>query len=319
MTKKFIPLLFASVLLASCKGGTPAEKQIVKIVSPLGAPSVAFYDQGKNENWVSEAAANLPAELQGSEYDVVVFDSITGLSSIKAKNLDFALAKVITGGNFHLMGVNTTKLPTDDSVIVAFQKDKVPDKVFKKLALEKWGLSESMHVEYVAGDVSQTAAVLKTGKFQGHTVDYVLSAEPVITQAKTSLDEGITLNEIYNVRNEWKAYSGQDAIVQAGVFVRKSSISSKKAELSDFMRLLEQRLDSLTKDGLEAATAMNEYSSDLEVQKNRFGANSNLVKNLQANGKNRLGFVSTEEKINVNAFLTTLDESVFSNDYFVTL
>ena len=318
MIKKLIPILTASMLLASC-GGKEAQDKTLRIVSPLGAPSSVMYDQGNNADWKSEAANLIPAELQGNYYDVVIFDATTGLESIRKNNLDFALAKVITGGNFYLMGINTDAAPTNESKFVAFQKDKIPDKVFKKIAKEKWGLSENIDVSYVTGDVSQTAAVLKTGKYAGQSVDYVLSAEPVITGAKAELDEGVTLHEIYSMRAEWKAKYNQDAIVQAGVFVRKSSVSSKKDLLSDFMRKLESRLDILVSSPLTAANAMSEYNADLNAQKARFGINANLVKALQGDNKNRLGIVSTSETIDVNAFLTNLGETQYPDSYFVNL
>ncbi len=317
MIKKFIPVLLASMMLASCNGNA-SEDPVLRIASPLGAPSASMYEEGNNSNWLSEKASLIPAELQGNYYDVVIYDATTGLASIRKNNLDFALAKVITGGNFFLMGVNTEFAPTSESKIVAFQKDKIPDKVFKKLAKDKWGLAE-MNVQYVPGDVSDTAAVLKTGKYQGQAVDYVLSAEPVIQSSKAALDEGVSLHEIYNLRSEWKVQYGQDAIVQAGVFVRKSSISSKKALLSDFMRNLERRLDTLVKNPSEAVNKLNEYNNDLQKQAARFGVNANLVNALQSGNKNRLGFVTTSETIDVNAFLTNLGESTFADDYFVNI
>ena len=316
MIKKIIPIFASIMLLASCKGDNAPTT--LKIVSPKGAPSVSMYDQGNNVDWTSEAPASLPAELQGYEYDVVIFDSITGLASIKKNNLDFALAKVITGGNFHLIGINTSEAPTSGSKIISFQQDKAPDKVMKKVLGEAKGLT-NLEIKYVTGDVSATAAVLKTGKFGAEPVQYVLSAEPVITQAKSQLDEGVTLTEIYNMREEWKAFSGQDAIVQAGVFVRKSSISQKKDLLSDFRVKLDERLDSLCLSGENAANAMHEYSDNLQTQANRFGANENLVRALQKEGKNRLGFVSTSETVDVNAFLTSLGEATYSSDYFVNI
>ena len=317
MIKKLIPAVLLSALLCSC-GNAVDYYDGVRVVSPAGAPSVVMYDQGNNADWDTKAPANMPAELQGNYYDVVIFDSITGLSSVKKNNLDFALAKVITGGNFHLIGINTDAEPTVESRIVAFQQGKVPDIVFKHLAGQYWHWDEDTLVEYV-GDVSETAAILKTGTYKGSPVNYVLSAEPVITNVKSALNEGITLHEIHDLRADWKAYSGQDAIVQAGVFVRKASISVKNALLSDFMRKLESRLDSLALGPQEAVIAMNEYSSDLKVQAARFGANANVVSALQNDGKNRLGIVSTSETIDVNAFLTKLDMATYSSDYFVTL
>ncbi len=318
MIKKIIPFVLAAGLLVSCNQ-SHTKLETVSVVSPLGAPSVAFYDQGSSEKWTSENAANLPGRLKGNDFDAVVFDSITGLSLIKKDNLDFALAKVITGGNFHLIGINTAEKPTDESRIVAFQQDKVPDKVFKKLAKERWGLTDAMHVEYVPTDVKDTAAVLKSGKYNAQPVDYVLSAEPVISKISKQTLPGVTLTEIYDLRAEWKLFSGQDAIVQAGVFVRKSSISSKKDSLSDFMRKLEARVEDLTKTGENAANAMHTFSEDETLQENRFGINESLVKELQNEGRNRLGFVDPKANIDVNAFLTALGQGTFTDDYFVTL
>ncbi len=318
MIKKFVPILLGSLLLASCQNQGPSENTL-RIVTPLGAPSAIMYDQGSNADWDAKAPVNLPAELQGNFYDVVVFDALTGLESIRKNNLDFVLAKVVTGGNFFLMGVNTDDIPTSESKIVSFQKDKAPDKVFLNLANEKWGLGSNLNIEYVTGDVSSTAAVLKTGKFNGQPVDYVLSAEPVITSVKNSLDEGVSLTEIYNMRTEWKEKYNQDAIVQAGVFVRKSSISSKNALLSDFMRKLESRCDILVSNPEIAANCLNEYSADLDTQKNRFGINANVLKALQSGNKNRLGIIQTSETVDVNVFLETLGQVGYPSTYFVNI
>lgn len=316
MIKKLSILLSSITLLSSCGNANNAKD--IKWVSPLGAPSVAFYTEGKNSNWVSESASLLPAELQGNFYDAVIFDSITGLASIKLNNSDFALARVLTGGNFYLVGINKEGYPTSEDRIVAFQKDKVPDKVFKKVATEKWNI-DTNNVEYVSGDVSSTAAVLKTGKYQNNDVDYVLTAEPVYTSSKNAATEaGITLNEICSLKSEWKDLTGQNAIIQAGVFVRKSVIDEKKEQFNEWFTLLDERVKHIINNDSIVVDSLNAYG-EAETQKNRFGVASTIISAVQNNAQNRLGFVSKEENANlsVNAFLTSLGETTYEDSYFV--
>ena len=312
----FLPFI---ALLASGCNNTPVEEENVRWVSPLGAPSLVFFDQGNNkDDWVSQKAALMPAELQGNAYDAVIFDATTGLSAIKKNNSDFALAKVITAGNMYLVGLNKDTMPTSEDKIVAFQKDKIPDKVFKKLASDRWNLDVS-NAKYVS-DASETAPILQSGKYQGETVDYVLTAEPVFQSSKlTALQNGITLTEIKSLRSEWKALTNQDAIVQAGIFVRKSSLETKKEKLKVWMNMVDTNLNKLISNDAGVKEAMDAYG-DIDAQKTRFGVPSQIASKVQENGNNRLAFISASlEESNVNGFLSSLGEATYEDTYFVNI
>lgn len=320
MTKKLFVSLLSLALLTSCGGGTSqVEESDIKFISPTGAPALAFYDQGNNENYVTNSTPSLVlAELQANYYDIVVAPVFGGLKSIKANNADFALAQVITGGNFFLVGVNkeANELPTSSSYIVAFAEQDVTGMVFKKLANEKWNIGTE-NVHFVSG-AADTLPILKTGKHAGTQVDYVLTAEPVFTNAKANKDEGVTLVETYNIQNEWKALTSQDGLVQAGVFIRKTSYSAKPNKTKAFFTDLNTRLTTALTKPEEVKTALHEFNEDLTKQAARFGFNENLAFNLLKNG-NRFGLVSPETKLDVNSFLVSLGQTAYSNGYFITI
>lgn len=323
MIKKLIFPLLSVFLIASCNGPdtgvTPKEEADISFISPTGAPAVPFYDQGNNPNYATNSTPSLVlAELQANYYDVVVAPVFGGLNSIRKNKLDFALAEVITGGNFFLAGINKEagSVPTSSDYIVAFAELDVTGMVYKKLASERWNIGTD-NVHFVAG-AADTLAILKSGKHAGQSVDYVFTAEPVLTNAKANAEEGITISEVYNIQNEWKALTNQPSLVQAGVFVRKSSISAKPNKMKAFFKDLRTRLDTCVNEPSKVKEALHAYSEDVKVQAGKFGINENLAFNLLNNG-NRLGILPYSVKIDVNVFLTSLNQVAFSNDYFVTI
>ena len=83
MTKKLFVLPLMSLMIAGCDNNQVPEEEL-KIICPTGAPALAFYTEANNENFVtSSTPTNVSAELQKNDYDVVIFDSINGLNSIK--------------------------------------------------------------------------------------------------------------------------------------------------------------------------------------------------------------------------------------------
>lgn len=321
MTKRILISLLSIAFLASCGGGNSSqtEESDITFISPTGAPALAFYDQGNNKNYATNSTPSLVlAELQANYYDVVVAPVFGGLKSIKANSADFALAEVVTGGNFFLVGVNKEagELPTSSSYIVAFAEQDVTGMVFKKLAQEKWNIGTE-NVHFVSG-AADTLPILKNGKHASNQVDFVLTAEPVFTNAKQSKDEGVTLVETYNIQNEWKTLTKQESLVQAGVFVRKSSLNSKPNKMKQFFVDLRARIKTALTNQDAVKTALHEYNEDVKEQAKRFGFNENLAFNLLKNG-NRFGLVSPDTKLDVNAFLVSLGQTAYSNDYFVTI
>lgn len=331
----FLPALAVSFLV-SCNGGreptdsssestseAPVTPKDVKVISPQGAPALALYTEYDNANYVNKTDPKLVnAELQKNEFDIVVAPVFGAMKAIKNYNCDFGLARVLTGGNFYLVGVNKTAedRPNADSYIVGFAETDVTGMSFKKLYKDHWRLGEGTNIHWVDA-AANTLPIMKSGKHMGNTVDYVLTAEPVFTNAKTQLDEGISLVETYDIRKEWKDLTNQDTMVQAGLFVRKSTLADKAGKLGvkNFISKVETNIANAL-DPEKLPSVVEELSKHtIAEQKERFGYNANLVNALQSGGKNRFALVPADKEPDVNTFVTTLGVEAYPDSYFVTV
>lgn len=326
MNKKILILLPLVALVTACDGASSigGDEAPLTFISPAGAPALAFYDQGSNANYITNSTAtNVAAELQNNNYDIVIFDSISGLTSIKRNNLDFKLAQIITGGNFYLAGIDVADgaMPDENSYVVSFGENLIPDLVWQTLCNEYWHIDIETH--YV-GSNSDAQAVLASGLHNGNSVDYVFIAQPALyaTMNNASAATYGKVSIIKNIREEWKQYSNQDGIPQAGVFVRSSVLESKPNNLKTFFSDLNTRLITAINDPQAVKDAMNVYSEDLVEQVNRFGFNANVMYNVQKDNANGFGMVAPSEVISVNDFIESLNNeayTVFDDSYFVTI
>ena len=324
MTKKLIFLPLIGLMLSSC-GDKPLNE--IKVITPSGAPALAFYNQGLNPNLtIDSTPTNVAAQLQKNEYDVVIFDSINGLKSLKKNNnTNYALGRIITGGNFFLVGINketdseTGKIPMpkEGDKIVSFGEKLIPDLVYNKLASDYWHIDNK---PTYLNSVSDTRAVLTTGKYGADTIDYVFTAEPVLTTIMNKKDAETygKIQIVSNIKEDWKALTGQDALSQAGIFVKKDALEAKKDEIKDFVEQLDKRLDNIVNHPEIVKAELDMFGTTNE-QASRFGFNSNVIYEIQKDNQNKIGMVTKDQKIDVNEFLKSLGQETFSADYFVEL
>ena len=92
MKKPLFVLISTAFALASCGGAKPVSSlpsesesepaHAVTWATPTGAPTLAFYDQGSNTNWLSTdtPAAIMPSAFAGNSYDALVFDGMAEMS-----------------------------------------------------------------------------------------------------------------------------------------------------------------------------------------------------------------------------------------------
>lgn len=318
MKNKSLYLILSCVcLLVSCQ--TTSDSLTIRTICPSGAPTIAFYDQGNNANFETNSSPNLVlAQFQTNYYNAIVFDSISGLQSIKQYNLSFKLAKVITGGNFYIASINKDEgeEPTVDDVIVSFGEGLIPDLVYKKL-YEHWGWQAS--TSYVKS-VAEAQAILKTGKTSGNIdVDYVFIAQPALNSAMldtTAATYG-KIKVFKNIREEWKTITGQEAIPQAAMFYRYDDYQNHLHEFDTYTLALENRIIQGITQPENVKNVMDEYSSNLTTQTQKFGFNSNIMLYTQKDGANGFGLVSPNVTVDVNAFLTSLSLETYEASYFL--
>ncbi|MFA5421306.1 MAG: hypothetical protein WC344_00725 [Bacilli bacterium] len=309
--------LFA-IALSACGG---PEEITVRTISPAGAPTLAFYDQGKSPNFETNTTpSNVLAEFQTNYYNAIVFDSINALKSIKDNNLDFKLAKLITGGNFYLASIDKEDdaMPTADDVVVSFGENLIPDLVYLKLC-EFW---EIVNVPFYVPSVSEALGVLKTGLYSGQPVDYVFIAQPALKIAMSD-QAAATYGRVKvakNIRSEWENCTGQIAIPQAGLFVRNSHYELNPEVFNNYVDEMVARIDVAIDDSAIAKAALDEFGTAQE-QAAKFGFNSNIMLTIQTDitNPNGFGLVRGTDSVDVNVFLETLNLDAFDDSFFLNL
>lgn len=336
MTKRiFTLLLLSGIALTGCNKNSGAQEEAIKFISPIGAPALAFYDQGNNPYYDTKSVpSQVAAQLQKKDYDIVVFDSINGLKSIKMNEeengLNYKLAKIITGGNFHLVCVDKEKdeqgnypLPTSEDKIVSFGAGLIPDLVYNKLASDLWHINNTP--KYFASNEEiksvLTAGVYReTGNPDPVKVDYAFIAEPALTAVENNSEADTygRIGRVRNIRKDWKELTGQDGLAQAGVFVNTNTLEAKPNNLKAVFKELDTRLKVSISSPDVVAASLNLYG-DATTQQSRFGFNAGLVNKVQKNGENGFGMVSPDESIDVNAFLEALGQPTFESKYFVNI
>lgn len=334
MNKKTLLLLpLAALSLAACNPTSSSsavtssgDTYQMRWVTPTGAPTLAFYDQGANANWVSSsspASVVVPAFKTPENYDAIVFDGTSGLNVLKSmgESAAFALVDWISGGNFYVVSTKHTATDAYQTgwTIESFVQSGNASKSFLKLASSAWNwgdVSSSTHYESGVAGVGTSLVGNPTG------YDYYVIAEPILSSAKSALaSKGTTLNVIYNLQTEWKkAYSS--TIPAAALFVNKATYASHPDAVKTFVDTAVKRQDNAVNSIATVKTALDAYGNDAAVQ-DRFGYTSSLAVSLQSNGANKFGILKTgdiaDNKAFANAYMSALGGAAFADSLFLSL
>ena len=326
---KKTPFLFLLTLSTLISCGSNNEVAL-NIICPTGIPSLSFFDQGENENFVttSNPGEVMPSAFANSgqnSYDAIVFDGISGLTNITKNNRNYVLAKWISGGTFYVVSTKHKKEETFDaeSTINGFVKNGVASLTFLKLAKENWNWGDYSNSNKIT--FSSSVAEVKNTLVANHTsFDYYVVAEPVLTAAKSALKEkNIELNVIYDIQEEWASHYNNGIVPAAGLFINKSSYENKKEKIDELLNKVEERINQAINNPNEVVKKLNEYE-DLDQHNDcqyRFGFTPNLVKALQANGQNKFNLVNNEKagdtKKVANSFRVSLGMEAFPDSAFL--
>lgn len=306
MKKYSLTITLFSLALAACapSGGSSQTTPLdIKFISPSGAPSIIFYEEALNGKLETNSTPSIVgAQLQKDEHTGVVFDFYNGLKSIKTNNADYKLARIITGGNFYLVGINNTDAPTKDDYIVSFGQGLLPDLVYRSIYGDE--IADATH--YVPG-VGDAGAVLEAGLHEGNQVDYVLVAQPVLFSKMSTSSIKDSLTVVASLRDLWKDKTGQDAIPQAGLFINQTQYKNHSQQIDDYLESLEDSVMTCIEDPTTMKQKIEEVG-DADAQKAMFGFTSAVAFNVQKDNANGFALVSTEEAdtIDIDAFLESI-------------
>ena len=148
--KKLLTLIVAATLLVSCgtnKSSEPVssveassnaaeasntsssegvkeyDRSKLSIISPTGAPALAFYQYGSNSKFEtnSDPATGIIPLMVGGKKDVVVLPTNAGMQAIIGKKAEYKIAATISFGNFYLVSMGNdanNEIGADDNIVL---------------------------------------------------------------------------------------------------------------------------------------------------------------------------------------------------------
>ena len=298
--------LLISVLLLSLTSCGPVDTSSLKIVTPTGAPSIAFYKEVGNTNFETNSTpSNIVAMMTStSDKDIVVIDTVSGIKAIN-NGAPYLLAANITFGNFFIAstGKDDDGIMNEGDKIVLFGQSQTPDLLFHYL----YGESFDSNIEYVA-NATAAAQCLASGKnvSTSSEIDYVFLAQPALyTILNNTNAPTYGKASIYkNIQEEYKAKTNNQELVQASVFVRKSDDKDYNKMLKAYLDNLNQAINEAIENPTLVKESMDQISSE-EVA-SIFQINSNAAKAvLEDNNGLGLGYKEAlDNKQSIDSFIS---------------
>lgn len=307
MKIKLTLLALLGFALSACTTatGTTSTSELVfnrnalSIVSPTGAPALAFYNYAELSNFETNSdPTNITAMMSAGQKDIIVLPTNVGVKTIATAQAPYQLAATITFGNFYVasLGNDANGVMEETDNIVLFQKNNVPDKLFHYI----YGNSLNAGIHYVNA-VSEATAALNSGTFidevSGNTLtaNYVLIAEPAFSTVKAN-KPNVTLYA--DIQEEYKSKSNDLAIFQASVFV-KNSIND--LTINAFLASLKEDIEAAIENPALLSAGMNKVANAQTI----FGVTPTMAENVLSNNNGMgLGFKKAKEnKIAIDNFL----------------
>ena len=317
--KKILILISILSILAGCSSNNKTDTDSLRvedlnIVSPKGAPVLAFYDQISNEKYTRVTADAINALWSGDNSpEVIVVDLASGINAIN-NGANYRLGAVITFGNFYLGATGNDKnseLDKDDKVVLFGNEKQLPNRIWHYL----YGNEYDENLIFVQ-DAQAAAAALTNGKdLENNPVDYVFLAQPALFAALKNNDKASVYADI---QKEYKDKTGLD-MIQAAVFV-KNSISKEVTD--EFLNNLETSINSALDNPELISEGLSVYKDDEAAA--QYGFNPNIVVNVfkqtNALGFNAMGLGfkrAIDIKNDIDAFLEIIgfsktDEEIYT-------
>ena len=203
---KVLMMLVIALVLVGCGGKVKEE---VKIIVPQGNPFIAVGNLIGEENISIESvngAAGVKAGLVGNDYDIVIAPLNLGAQLYVGGKSKYVLDSVVALGNTYIISNKDTKLDLisdlDGKTILAYSQGGTPD-IILQYALNQNNVNAV--IEYQPS-LTEVVPFFVQGKY-----DYILAAEPVITNLKVNKNKELNVLDLQDVVDA--------TIMQAAIFV----------------------------------------------------------------------------------------------------
>ena len=311
MKNRFLAIFACSFLLVGCSSTSEPENFLLM---PSGAPTLALYEEValNNEVIVTTNTNEVKDNFVANNYKYLIFDSINGITFQNQNKSNYEFVSLLTGGNFHLIGINKTldDVPTNDDYIVGFGNENlIPNKVYTKLY-------QDAPMDNLFASVTDLSSYLKSidaeGKVNNQQIDWIFIAQPSLFSLRSSnsdFDNLVKNGVDINIKDKFKELYNVDYIPQAGLFVNKTYKENHQDEVATFKNKVNQMLADALNNPTKVKETMHSYSEDLKTQAARYGFNEKIMFNLQNNGANQFGIVDPAVNFtidDINSFLNIL-------------
>ena len=299
--KKMIILLI-TLLLCGCTSEKQEEATDNKlsIVSPSGAPALAFYNS-LDENFETLDASIIKTMVVSEDKpDIAVLPTNVAVALLN-KGIDYSLAATITFGNFYIVSTNKDEDNVMDNTdkITLFQQGGIPDLVFKSI------YKDIDNINYVNDASDATREIVNPS---GDS-EYVLIAEPAMHIA---LNKNSNAYVYADLQEEYiKEYNHE--IFQASIIVFNDlGYDNTKA----FLDKINKDIDSLIEDPNLLVKSISDNKISDEQAQAMFSNIDADITSLGYNGVN-LGFkLAIDNKEGIDTFLKILGMGETSEEIY---
>lgn len=302
-------LLFISLLIPSLMSCNTNKTDSLKIISPSGAPSLAFYKYSLDNNFETNSnPENISKMLVNDLYDVVVLPTNIGVSAITKNSVNYKIAATITFGNLFIgsTGNDLNGIMDPGDSIVSFQQGGLPDKIFHYVYGNEFDNSIYYH-----GNAQEAAICLKKGidlQNNNKKVDYVLLAEPALYSVVSTTENRTVYS---NLQELYRQKSGGLKLFQASIFI-SNKVDKNKAD-----SFLEKIKNDINDSLLNPELIENELNKNA-MSENIYGVKPNVARAVTENSNGMgLGFeLAKNNKDAIDLFMNVLglektDEKIY--------
>lgn len=297
---KFLLLLFLALMLVGCQKQTSDISDLeeeISITVPQGTPFIAVGNLMGSNNLTIEpvsGAAGVKTALIEGKSDIVIAPLNLGAQLYSKGNSKYELSAVIGFGNTYVISKKNIQLSSIQDLngkkILAYSQGGTPDIVLQYVLNQN---NVSAEIEYM-GSVSEVVPFLIQG-----TYDYVLAAEPVITNIKENKKVELNILNLQDYIDE--------KIMQAGIFVNPAS---EKQESIDIV------LNSIEKNIKNMNENVEEYAKEL-INKHVYF--SDLTENILVKSipNSNLGYMNAlENKAEVEKYLNMINYELPKEEFY---
>jgi NitT/TauT family transport system substrate-binding protein len=228
--KKIITILLMILILTGC---TKTNSVKIKILIPDGIPTIALgglFDEENFEVTIVSGPDLLTSELIQDNYDIIVAPLTAGAKLYIKGSLKYKVESILTFGNSYLISRRDIKLDSmadlEGKTIAAFGMNNTPD-IILKAALEEAGVVSEIEYENSVNDAL-------TNRFLTNDIDYLLTAEPILTKIQTTMKIDINIIDLQAVLKSEIAL-----IPQAAIFVKESN---ENININNFLNKVEDNV-----------------------------------------------------------------------------